>query len=113
MHGCAIIRPLASADVRMDAVSGNGFDLEGTLGRLESKIGPLSRKVTLGERRLEARLELLRVDLIEAFLEADRATLNEACTGRDQSLHALRTEVDELRHRLGTVEQSSGSAARG
>lgn len=61
---------------------GNGFDREATLARLESKIDGLGQKVLLGEGRLEAELELLRVDLIEAFFDADRATLGMARTER-------------------------------
>lgn len=52
----------------MDSVSGNMFDLEVTLARPESKIDGLSQRFTPGERRLEVKLELLRVDLMEAFL---------------------------------------------
>jgi ubiquinone biosynthesis protein UbiJ len=87
------------------ALAGNGCDLEATLARMEAKLDGRGQKIALVQRRLEARLELLRADLLEAVMEEDRATLGRARIERDAELDALRGEIDTLRRRVEALER--------
>jgi hypothetical protein len=82
----------------------DGFDLEATLRRIDGKLDGLDRKLGLVERRLEARLELLRVDLLEAMLAADRETVLRVRTEHDAALDTLRGEIDALRQHIEALE---------
>ena len=84
----------------------DGFDLEATLARMEAKLDGLGQKLTLAERRLEAKLELLRADLLEAVMEEDRAMLGRARIERDAELDALRGEIGALRQRIEALERA-------
>jgi hypothetical protein len=87
-------------------MAGNGFDLEATLVRMKAKLDGLGQKMSLTERRLEARLELLRVDLLETILQSEAGVVSRARTERDQGIDELRGELDALRHRIEALEQA-------
>jgi hypothetical protein len=87
-------------------MAANGFDLEETLVRMEAKLDGLGQKMTLVERRLEAKLELLRVDLLETILQTEGAVVSRTRTERDQTMDALRGEVDALRQRIEALERA-------
>jgi hypothetical protein len=87
-------------------MAGNGFDLDATLARMEAKLDGLGQKMSPAERRLEAKLELLCVDLLETILQSDAGVVSRARTERDQGIDELRGELDALRHRIEALEQA-------
>lgn len=87
-------------------MAGNGFDLEGTLVRMEAKLDGLGHRMSLVERRLEAKMELLRVDLLEVLMQSEAGVVCRARTERDHVLDELRGELDLLRQRVEALERA-------
>jgi hypothetical protein len=86
-------------------MTGHGFDLEATRRRIDGKLDGLGQKLGLVERRIGARPELLRVDLLQAMLGAVRETLGRARSERDAALDAIRGELDTLWQRIEALEE--------
>lgn len=86
---------------------GRGFDLEATLTRIERKLDALDAKLDgldhrIGDAlsRIDAKLELLRLDLLDPTLGAEREAVQRLRNEHDAALATLRRELDTLRQRV-------------